>query len=103
MISPILTDQERSALAVDFPAWDVTGHSMERHLAFSDFSEAFGFMVRVALAAEAIGHHPDWSNSWNRVSIVLSTHDSGGLTALDLKLARLIDRLLGEMKGGQSE
>lgn len=71
---------------------------MERQLAFPDFSEAFGFMVKVALAAEAMGHHPDWSNSWNCVNIILSTHDSGGLTALDLKLARHIDRLLGDGK-----
>ncbi len=88
---------------MDFPDWTVTGQSMERQLVFSDFSEAFGFMVKVALAAEALGHHPDWSNSWNRVTTVLSTHDSGGLTALDLKLARHIDHLLGETKGGQGE
>lgn len=100
---PALTDQERAGLGADFPAWTVSDCFMKRDLLFSDFSEAFGFMVQVALAAEAMGHHPDWSNSFNRVSIVLSTHDSGGLTALDRNLARHIDRLLGgnEMVNGQ--
>ncbi|MDE2582581.1 MAG: 4a-hydroxytetrahydrobiopterin dehydratase, partial [Rhodospirillales bacterium] len=58
-----------------------------------DFSAAFGFMARVALLAEQHGHHPDWSNVWNRVEITLSTHDAGGLTAQDVRLAQAIDRL----------
>jgi 4a-hydroxytetrahydrobiopterin dehydratase len=58
---------------------------------FKDFSAAFGFMTRVAMAAEKLDHHPEWSNIWNRVEIVLSTHDAGGLTVLDFKLAGSID------------
>ncbi|MFM7550145.1 MAG: 4a-hydroxytetrahydrobiopterin dehydratase, partial [Cyanobacteriota bacterium] len=58
------------------------------------FSEAFGFMARVALAAEQLGHHPEWSNVWNRVVIDLTTHDTGGLSDLDLQLARRIDALV---------
>jgi 4a-hydroxytetrahydrobiopterin dehydratase len=60
---------------------------------FADFSAAFGFMTRVALAAEAMDHHPEWTNVYNRVEITLTTHSSGGVTALDLALARTIDRL----------
>ena len=58
---------------------------------FRNFSEAFGFMSRVALEAEKMDHHPEWSNVWNRVVIVLSTHDVGGLSDLDLRLAAAID------------
>ncbi|EKE44211.1 Pterin-4-alpha-carbinolamine dehydratase 2 [Oceaniovalibus guishaninsula JLT2003] len=66
-----------------------------RSFRFADFSAAWGFMTRVALEAEKLDHHPEWSNVWNRVDIVLSTHDAGGLTALDVALARRIDALAG--------
>lgn len=61
---------------------------------FKDFSEAFAFMTRVALAAEKAGHHPDWSNSYNSVTITLSTHDAGGLTEKDIALAQAIDKIM---------
>ena len=61
---------------------------------FRNFSEAWGFMARVALLAEAQDHHPEWSNVWNRVEIVLTTHDAGGLSARDVRLALAIDALL---------
>lgn len=61
---------------------------------FKDFSEAFGFMARVALAAEKAGHHPDWSNNYNTVTIRLSTHDAGGLSQKDVDLAKVIDAIL---------
>lgn len=67
--------------------------AISRALVFRNFSEAFGFMTRVALAAEKLDHHPEWSNVWNRVEIVLTTHSAGGLTALDLDLARRIDKI----------
>ncbi|WEK04273.1 MAG: 4a-hydroxytetrahydrobiopterin dehydratase [Candidatus Devosia phytovorans] len=60
---------------------------------FKDFSEAFGFMARVALAAQQADHHPDWSNSYNSVAITLSTHDAGGLSQKDIDLAQAIDKL----------
>ena len=63
---------------------------------FEDFNAAWGFMSRVALCAEAMNHHPEWSNVYNSVSIGLSTHDAGGLTELDLKLAEAIDGCAGE-------
>ena len=60
---------------------------------FSDFSAAFGFMTRAALAAEAQNHHPEWFNVWNRVDVTLSSHDAGGLTGRDIKLAKTMDKL----------
>jgi 4a-hydroxytetrahydrobiopterin dehydratase len=65
-----------------------------REFRFRDFSEAFGFMSRVALLAEKQDHHPEWFNVWNRVEITLSTHDAGGLSRRDIKLAQAIDGLL---------
>jgi 4a-hydroxytetrahydrobiopterin dehydratase len=91
-----LTEAERAGLAAALPAWRlVEGRdAIARSFRFRDFSEAWGFMARVALAAEAQDHHPEWSNVWNRVEIVLSTHDAGGLSARDLRLARAIDALM---------
>ena len=70
------------------------GGSIERTFEFRNFSEAFAFMTRVALAAEKMDHHPDWSNVYKTVHISLNTHDAGGLTALDFDLAGKIDRLV---------
>ena len=67
--------------------------AIQRDFAFRDFVEAWGFMARVALLAEKQDHHPEWSNVWNRVSITLATHDAGGLSARDIKLAQAIDAL----------
>jgi 4a-hydroxytetrahydrobiopterin dehydratase len=64
---------------------------------FADFNAAFGFMTRVALVAEKLDHHPEWSNVWNRVTITLTTHDAGGLSGRDLALAEAIDRIAKEM------
>lgn len=85
------------AALAGLPQWrlDAGGTAIGRSLKFRNFSEAFGFMARVALLAEAAGHHPDWSNSYNRVEISLSTHDAGGITDNDVKLAAAIDRLVG--------
>ena len=91
-----LTDSERAALTSTLPGWSlVSGRdAVERSFQFRDFSEAWGFMNRVALLAESQNHHPEWSNVWNRVRIELSTHDAGGLTGNDVKLAQAINALL---------
>lgn len=67
------------------------GKALHKSFKFADFNEAWGFMTRVALAAEKADHHPEWSNVYNRVEIVLSTHDAGGLSAKDIALAKVID------------
>jgi 4a-hydroxytetrahydrobiopterin dehydratase len=92
-----LTDEERDAALAGLPDWrfDAEAGAIRRVFRFADFSEAFAFMARVALAAEKAGHHPDWSNSWNTVDIALSTHSARGLTVLDIELARVIDALAG--------
>jgi 4a-hydroxytetrahydrobiopterin dehydratase len=87
--------EERAALAAALPLWNlVEGRdAITRRFRFADFSAAWGFMSRVALLAEQHNHHPEWFNVWNRVDITLSTHDAGGLSQRDVKLARAIDSL----------
>jgi 4a-hydroxytetrahydrobiopterin dehydratase len=77
--------------------WSVAndGKSISRGFSFKNFSEAFAFMTRSALAAEKMDHHPDWSNVYKTVDVTLSTHDAGGLTALDFELARKMNRYAG--------
>ena len=74
--------------------WEITEGKLHRELTFTDFSEAFAFMTRVALAAEKANHHPDWSNSWNTVVIDLVSHDTDGLTERDVALAEAVNRLV---------
>ena len=95
MVAVPLAADQIAALPQHLPNWTLAGGKLRRELRFGDFVEAFGFMARVALIAEAMGHHPEWSNVWNRVTIELTTHDAGGLTDLDLQLARRIDALAG--------
>ena len=75
------------------PGWTVKDGKLHRELAFEGFVEAFGFMTSVALAAQAQDHHPEWFNVWNKVVIDLTTHDAGGLSTRDFKLATTIERL----------
>jgi len=79
---------------VELPAWALDQHKLFRQFVFANFVETFGFMSQVALLAERLGHHPEWSNVYNRVEIHLTTHDAGGLSALDFTLAKQIDSLL---------
>jgi 4a-hydroxytetrahydrobiopterin dehydratase len=95
MAAQPLTSAQIAALSADLPLWTLREGKLHRELRFSDFSAAFGFMARVALAAESLGHHPEWCNVWNRVTINLTTHDTGGLSNLDVELARRIDALVG--------
>jgi len=94
MAAVLLTTDQRESLPAEFPDWTLLHDRLRRDLRFADFVEAFGFMARVALIAEAMGHHPEWSNVWNRVVIELTTHDLGGLSTLDVELARRIERLV---------
>ncbi len=82
--------------AAHVPRWKVSNGRLQREWKFPTFVEAFGFVSRVALLAEKADHHPDWSNSYGKVKIALSTHDAGGLTAKDFDLAEAIDALESE-------
>jgi len=95
MAIPQLTDRERAAALAELPEWTLRGDGLaiERQFQFRNFNEAWGFMNRVALIAEQRNHHPEWSNVYNRVAITLTTHDAGGLSERDAKMARAIDKL----------
>ena len=92
-----LTGTKRAQAVARVPAWkEVAGRdAIARKFTFKDFNEAFGFMARVALVAEQMNHHPEWSNVWRTVDVTLSTHDAGGLTELDIRLAEAMDKIAG--------
>ena len=96
MILP-LDAEARAGLSTRLPQWRIEAgkDALRRDFTFADFSAAWAFMSRVALLAEKHDHHPDWSNSWNRVSISLTTHDAKGLSARDVALAQAIDMIAG--------
>jgi len=92
-----LSDAERQAALQGLPGWSLVDgrEAITKRFSFADFSAAFGFMARAALVAERMDHHPEWCNVYNRVDVTLATHDAGGLTALDLELARAMDKIAG--------
>jgi 4a-hydroxytetrahydrobiopterin dehydratase len=92
-----LTEAARKSALAKLPGWsEVSGRdAISRKFSFKDFNEAFGFMARAALIAEKLDHHPEWFNVYNRVEVTLSTHDAGGVTERDIKLAEAMDRLAG--------
>ncbi len=96
MAQKLTADARKSALA-RLPGWsEVAGRdAIAKTFTFKDFNQAFGFMTRAALVAEKMDHHPEWSNVYKTVQVTLSTHDAGGLTELDVKLAEAMDRLAG--------
>ena len=83
--------QDALAQLPDWTAHKGERPAIERALTFVDFNTAFGFMTRVAIAADKADHHPEWSNVYNRVEVLLTTHDAGGVTQNDIDLARFID------------
>ena len=91
----LLTTEEIDALASVLPLWTAADGALTRTFEFADFTEAFAFMTRVAFVAEALDHHPDWSNVYNRVTIAVSTHDRDGLTDFDVAFAQQVDALTG--------
>ena len=92
-----LDEAARKAMPVQLPDWRIADgrDAIQKTFKFKDFNEAFGFMTRAALIAEQMNHHPEWFNVWNRVDVTLSTHDAGGLTELDIKLAQALDKIAG--------
>ncbi len=94
MVEKLTGSTRKSALA-KLDGWsEVEGRdAISKKFAFKDFNEAFGFMARVALIAEKLDHHPEWFNVYNRVEVTLATHDAGGVTERDVKLAEAMDRL----------
>ena len=91
-----LSEAERADALDDLPDWDYdeARDAITRRVVFADFAEAFGFMARIALIAEKMDHHPEGSNVWNRVDILLTTHDCGGLSERDVALAQAIDAIV---------
>ena len=92
MAEALTPDEAKDAVAA-LTGWTLSddGRAITRDLKFGTFTEAFAFMTRVAMDAEKMDHHPEWSNVYNRVSIRLTTHDAGGLTEKDVALARIVD------------
>lgn len=92
LLTPVVVEQLRAQL----PDWSVGATSIDRTFIFSSFKAAWAFMSAIAEAAEIHDHHPDWRNVYNKVEIAWSTHDAGGITALDVQLALLCNRLFTE-------
>ncbi len=92
-----LSEEERRDALDGLEEWDhdEARDAITRRFSFADFSEAFAFMARVALLAEKMDHHPEWSNVYNRVDILLTTHDAGGLSTRDIVMAEAIDGIAG--------
>jgi 4a-hydroxytetrahydrobiopterin dehydratase len=91
-----LSETERAEALDGLPDWDYdeARDAITRALVFADFVEAFGFMTQVAMLAEKADHHPEWKNVYNRVDILLTTHDAGGLSPRDIEMAEAIDGLV---------
>ena len=91
----VLSEGDRAKALEGLEGWshDTARNGIARSFRFADFSAAFAFMTRVAMEAEKADHHPEWSNVWNKVDILLSTHSDGGVTAKDIALARKIDAI----------
>lgn len=92
----LLTEDQITEWLPSLGRWERRGVHLHRELSFRDFSEAFGFITMVALLSERLNHHPDWSNSWNKVVLDITNHAAGGLTEIDFELANAIDTALGE-------
>ncbi|MEX2221591.1 MAG: 4a-hydroxytetrahydrobiopterin dehydratase [Candidatus Rokuibacteriota bacterium] len=94
-----LADAEIDQRLAALPGWTVKDGKLHRELTFADFAQAFAFMTDVAREADALDHHPEWFNVYNRVVIDLATHDAGGITTLDFELARRAEDLAGRGRG----
>lgn len=94
-MSEPLTSTAKEYALTELPQWTLSedGKSIERIFTFRSFARAFGFMSSAAILAEKMNHHPTWTNTYNKVEVLLTTHDAGDLTELDIKLARKLDKL----------
>jgi 4a-hydroxytetrahydrobiopterin dehydratase len=88
-----LSEADLQTALEKLPGWKVVAGKLHREYQFPDFVHAFGFMATAAMAIEAMNHHPEWSNVWNRVTVDLTTHDAGGITARDVELAGKLEGL----------
>lgn len=93
MSAPVIPLPQLESTLTQLPGWAVRDGKLHREFKFKSFVEAFGFMSSLALVAESMGHHPEWFNVYNRVTIDLTTHDSGGITQKDIDLARKASEL----------
>ena len=93
-----LTEGEIAATVDRLPGWSVKDGKLHREYKFPDFGHAMGFMMTAAPAIERLDHHPEWANVYNRVTVDLTTHDAGGISAKDLKLAALLDSFAGKLQ-----
>lgn len=91
----LLTTEQRKTIKIECPNWEIlpTRDAIFRSIHFENFAQAFACMQKIAVIAEELNHHPEWSNVWNRLDITLSTHDSQGLTMLDVQLAKAINTI----------
>ncbi len=91
----LLTSTAKEYALTEIPHWTLSegGNAIERTFTFRSFARAFGFMSSTAILAEKMNHHPTWTNTYNKVEVLLTSHDAGGLTELDFKLARKMDKL----------
>jgi 4a-hydroxytetrahydrobiopterin dehydratase len=96
-MSPKLSSETRKSALARLKGWNEVKDrdAISKKFVFADFNQAFGFMTRAALVAEKLDHHPEWFNVYKTVEVTLSTHDAGGLTDLDIKLAEAMDRMAG--------
>ncbi|AAP99535.1 MULTISPECIES: 4a-hydroxytetrahydrobiopterin dehydratase [Prochlorococcus] len=93
MENKLLSSQEIQELRKSLPTWEEAEGKLVKRFKFTNFIEAFGFMTKIAIISESLSHHPEWTNIYSEVIIRLSTHDMGGITMLDYKLAKAIDAI----------
>ncbi|NJR40281.1 MAG: 4a-hydroxytetrahydrobiopterin dehydratase [Leptolyngbyaceae cyanobacterium CSU_1_4] len=92
-VPTLLSPQDLEKALADLPHWSIQNQKLHRQFQFPSFVEAFGFMSSVALVAESMGHHPEWFNVYNKVTVDLTTHDAKGISPLDVELAKRMDQL----------
>ena len=93
-MASLIKNNEINYFLEENPSWTLFNKTIQKEFRFNNFIEAFGFMSKVALLSEKMNHHPNWQNTYNKVIIELTTHDMGGITTNDIKLAESIDKLI---------